>query len=106
VEVGAVLDPNEKLAFDNLVTQLRTDDPRFLRRVGRLSRPKRRLRTPLALLLWISAPISIVYGGWTGVIFAVVAICCGARLIVKSDGKPAGFSWWSSSPHRPGATSL
>ncbi|MGX6604602.1 DUF3040 domain-containing protein [Micromonosporaceae bacterium Da 78-11] len=99
-----MLDPDEELVFDGMMTQLRTEDPRFLRRLGRLGRPRRRLRTALTILLWTMAPICIVYGGWTGVLMAVVAVGYGAHLMAKRDGKLADFSWWTSSSKRPGAT--
>lgn len=100
-----MLDPHEKLVFDGLVTQLSAEDPRFRRRLDRLSRPRRRLRTALAILLWTIAPICIVYGGWTGLFMAIAAIAYGAHLMAKRDAMTGAFSWWSSSSHRrPGAT--
>jgi len=103
VEVDTVLDPNEKLIFDDMVTHLRADDPRFRRRIGRLSRPRRRMYAALAILLWTMAPVCIVYGGWTGVLLAAVGSCYGAYLMTHRHPKAAGRS---SSSRRPGATPL
>jgi len=94
-----VLEPHEKYQFDNLVTQLRADDPKFVRRINRLSYPRRRLRIAVAVLLWTIAPMCIFFGGWTGLIMAVVAVAYGARLIIARSGLTGGtdgFSWWSS----------
>jgi len=107
VEVVTVLDPQDKFAFDGMVTQLRADDPRFVRRIEKIGRPRHRLRVTLGILLWTIAPICIVYGGWTGLIMAVVAVGYGARLMIKRTGLTGdaeGFSWWSSSGRRPGAS--
>jgi hypothetical protein len=100
-----VLDPNEKFVFDDMMTQLRDEDPGFLRRINRIGRPRRRVRTAIAILLWTLAPICIVFGGWTGLFMAVGAIAYGAHLMAKRDAMTGAFSWWSSSSHRrPGAT--
>ncbi len=80
-----MLDPSEKAVFEGMVTQIRADDPNFTQRVERLCRPRRRIRTALAVLLWIMAPVCIVLGGWTGVIMAVVAVGYGAHLYAKRD---------------------
>jgi hypothetical protein len=106
VEVVIVLDPSEKYVFDGMVTQLRAEDPAFERRVDRLIHPRRRLRVAIAVLLWTLAPVCIVFGGWTGLLMAVVASGYGAYLISKPAGMAApsdGFSWWSASRRRPGA---
>jgi hypothetical protein len=99
-----VLDPYEKQAFDGLVTRLEADDPRFLRRVYRLSRPRRRLRTTIAILLWTVAPVCIVVGGWTGLIMAVVAAAYGAWLMSQRNDLAKETFWRSSSDRRPGTT--
>jgi hypothetical protein len=104
VEVVPVLDPNEKLAFDSMVNRLRDEDPRYLRRIERIGRPRRKLRVALAVLLWTLAPVCIVFGGWTGLLLAVIAVAYGAFLVTRRDvmgGQPA---WWSSSNRRPGAS--
>jgi hypothetical protein len=106
VEVVIVLEPNEKYVFDGLVTQLRAEDPAFERRVERLIHPRRRLRVTVAVLLWTLAPVCIVFGGWTGLLIAVVASGYGAYLMSKPTGmaEPADrFSWWSPPHRRPGA---
>jgi Protein of unknown function (DUF3040) len=107
VEVVSVLDPNEKYVFDGIVTQLRAEDPKFERTIDRLIQPRRRLRVTMAILLWSLAPVCIVYGGWTGLIMAVVAAGYGAHLMAKRTGmadETDAFSWWSSPRKRPGAS--
>jgi hypothetical protein len=81
-----VLDPEEKVAFDGLVTQMRTDDPHFTRRLDRLSRPRRRMRMVFVVLLWTFAPISLAVGGWTGALMATLAIAYGTWLFRKRHG--------------------
>jgi hypothetical protein len=87
-----VLDPHEKVVFDGMVTRLRSDDPAFSRRVDRLGRPRRRLRVAAAALLWTLAPVCIVFGGWTGLIMAVIAGGYGTALMTsrraRLDGVP------------------
>jgi fatty acid desaturase len=107
VEVVAVLEPNEQYAFDGLVAQLRADDPAFARRVDRIATPRGTLRTALAVLLWTLAPACVVFGGWTGLILAVVGALYAARLMSvhsRRPGEAGGGSWWSSSDRRPGAS--
>jgi hypothetical protein len=106
MEVVPVLDPNEKLVFDGLVSQLRDEDPNFSRKIDRLGRPRRRMRVALAVLLWTLAPVCIVFGGWTGLLMAVVAVSYGAYLVTRRDGTGRQPAWWSSSNRRPGAPSL
>lgn len=101
-----MLDPKEKQVFDGMVTQLCAQDPAFERRVDRIVRPRRRLRVTVAVLLWTLAPVCIVFGGWTGLLVAVVASGYGAYLMSKPTGtvEPVdGFSWWSQQRRRPGA---
>lgn len=101
-----MLDPHEKIVFDEMVTFLRADDPRFLRRIGRLSRPRRVRNTALAILLWTMAPICIVYGGWTGALLAAVGSGYGAYLMAHRNSRSSGgHAWWSPATHRPGASS-
>jgi hypothetical protein len=103
VEVVPVLDPNEKFVFDGIVSRLRDEDPSFLHKIERLSRPRRHLRVALAVLLWMIAPVCIVFGGWTGVLMAVVAAGYGTALVAKRDGQ-GSRPVWGASPHRhPGA---
>jgi hypothetical protein len=106
VEVVAVIDPHEKYVFDDMVSQLRADDPQFLARIDRLGHPRRRLRKAMAILLWIIAPICAIVGGWTGVFMALVAVGYAAHLMTKRTGLAggSGFSWWSSPRRRPGAS--
>jgi hypothetical protein len=85
-----VLEPNEKAVFDGMVTQLRSNDPRFSHRIDRMCRPKRRLYQVMAILLWTMAPFCIIFGGWTGVIMAVVGSAYGA-LLMNKGGSSAQF---------------
>jgi hypothetical protein len=105
VEVTTVLDPSEKSVFDSMVTQLR-GDTRFVRKIDKLGYPRKRLRTTLAVLLWIFALIAMIIGGWTGFFMAVVAVGYGIRLVSRRGGFAGGqgFSWWSSAGRRPGAS--
>ena len=101
-----MLDPNEKLAFDGMVSRLRDEDPGFTRRVERIGRPRRKFRLGLAVLLWTLAPVCIVFGGWTGVLMAAVGVAYGAILVAKHDGRDRPAAWWTSSNRRPGAPSF
>ncbi|MFG1995710.1 DUF3040 domain-containing protein [Actinoplanes sp. NPDC048988] len=91
-----MLDPTDKAAFDGMVTQLREVDPRFCRRVDRMSRPKRRLKTAHAILLWTVAPLCIVYGGWTGLLLAVLAVGYGTYLFNRRNGTSPAPMWWTA----------
>jgi hypothetical protein len=99
-EVVTMLDPTEKAVFDGLVTHLREVDPRFYRRVDRMSRPKRRLRTATAILLWTIAPFCIVFGGWTGLLMAVLAVGYGTYLYNKRNGNTPTPMWWTATRGR------
>ncbi|GAA0479562.1 hypothetical protein Ade02nite_39450 [Paractinoplanes deccanensis] len=96
-----MLDPTDKAAFDGLVTHLRENDPRFCRHLDRMSRPKRRLRTALAILLWTVAPLCVVYGGWTGLLLSVLAVGYGSYLFAKRNGNAPAPAWWTAQPFRP-----
>lgn len=100
-----MLDPSEKSVFESMVTQLR-GDARFVRKIDKLGYPRKRMRTTLAVLLWIFAPIAMIVGGWTGFFMAVVAVGYGIRLVTRKAGLVGGqgFSWWSSPGRRPGAS--
>lgn len=99
-----MLDPREKAVFDGMVSQLRTDDPRFARRVGRLSRPRHPVRLTAAILLWTLAPWCVVYGGWTGLVVAVVTVAYGAFLFSRRRSTAPQPVWWTSTRgRRPGA---
>lgn len=102
-----MLDPNEKSQFDGMVTRLRIDDPRFVRRIDRLDRrPRPQLRKAVAVFLWMMAPLCVVLGGWTGFFIAVVAAGYAARMVVKRPGEDpdADDAWWSLPRRRPGAS--
>ena len=96
-----MLDPQEKAVFDGLVTQLREADPRFCRRMDRLGRPRTRLYTTVAVLLWIVAPLCVIFGGWTGAIFAAMAVGYGIRLYSKRNGPAPQPAWWTATRGRP-----
>lgn len=98
-----MLDPNEKLVFDGLVSRLRDEDPSFLHKLERIDRPRRNRRIALAVLLWTLAPVCIVFGGWTGLLMAVVAISYGALLVTKRDDRSGHPASRSSSHRHPGA---
>ena len=83
-----MLDPQEKAEFEGLVTRLRVADPKFCRRVDRMGVPRPRLYTTIAFMLWAFAPLCIVFGGWTGALFAVVFIAYGLRLYIRRNGHP------------------
>ena len=96
-----MLDPNEKLVFDGLISRLRDEDPTFLRKIERLGRPRRTLRVTQAILLWTLAPFCIVLGGWTGLLMAVVAVSYGAFLVTKRNGDVGQPARGSSSNRHP-----
>lgn len=101
-----MLDPTEKYLFDDMVTRLRADDPAFVRDVDRLAHPRRRRRVTMAVLLWTLTPMCIVYGGWTGLLIALVAAAYGAHLMAGRTGPGAesdSLAWWSASRKHPGA---
>lgn len=79
MEVAVLLKPEEQQVFTDLVTRLETDDPGFRRRAAR---PPQRWMV-IAVLLWTIAPICIIYGGWTGLIEAVLAGVYGTHLMQK-----------------------
>jgi hypothetical protein len=97
-----VLEPQEKALFDNLVTQLRSDDPRFTRRMDRLTKPRYRVRLTAAILLWTLAALCIIFGGWTGLILAVVAVAYGSHLFARRRPPQPQPPWWTATRgHRP-----
>ena len=83
-----MLDPQEKHAFDGLVTRLRADDPAFVRRIDELNRPPHRLRQALAIALWTLAPVFVLVGGWTGLLIAAAGAGYGAYLLSRRPGRP------------------
>jgi len=99
-----VLDPVEKTVFERIVTQLRAEDPQFVRRIDKLGTPRRRLRTAVAVLLWTFAPLFIAVGGWTGFFVALVAVGYAARIFRHRDSSTGRFWWWPPVGHRPGAS--
>jgi hypothetical protein len=93
-EVVTMLDPQEKAEFDGLVTFLRVADPKFCRRMDRLTKPRPLFYTSAAVALWLLAPLSIVFGGWTGALFAAVFTGYGFRLYAKRNGHHPQPAWW------------
>ncbi|MEU4238987.1 DUF3040 domain-containing protein [Actinoplanes sp. NPDC026619] len=98
-----MLEPNEKAMFDSLVNRLREDDPVFTRRTNRLARPKRNFYVALAILLWTTAPMCIVFGGWTGLLLAVVGVAYGVHLMSRRGGITSE-TLWPSPRRRPGVS--
>ncbi|MET0522481.1 MAG: DUF3040 domain-containing protein [Jiangellaceae bacterium] len=97
-----MLEPQEKAVFDGMVLQLRADDPRFARRMTRLAKPRHRVRLAAAILLWTLALLSILYGGWTGLIVAFVATTYGAHLYARRRPPQPQPPWWTATRgHRP-----
>lgn len=95
-----MIDPNEKYAFDDMITRLRAADPKFVKKIDRIGHPRREFRLALAILLWTMAPVAIFTGGWTGFLMAVVGSGYAAHLVATRKGFAGaadGFSWWSSS---------
>lgn len=98
-----MLDPQEKAVFDGMMTQLRADDPRFTRKLDRLGKPRRRIRLTAAILLWTLAPLCVIYGGWTGLIMAIVALVYGSILFSRRHQNTSQLPWTASRGRRPGA---
>jgi DUF3040 family protein len=98
-----VLDPQDKRIFEEMVTHLHTDDPAFVRRTEKLGGPRSTKRVGLAVLLWTLAPICVVFGGWTGLLFALAAIAWGTHLLLTGR-TPTLTRTTPKSPRRPGAS--
>lgn len=98
-----MLDPQEKAVFDGIMTQLRADDPNFSRRLDRIGKPRRRVRLTAAILLWTVAPWCVVFGGWTGLILAVLAVTYGSVLFSRRHQNMSQLPWIASRGRRPGA---
>jgi hypothetical protein len=97
-----VLEPQEKALFDDMVTQLRSTDPGFVRRTDRLTKPRYRVRLMAAILLWTMAPLCVIFGGWTGLLMAVLAAGYGAHLYARRHPRQPQPPWWTASRgHRP-----
>ena len=92
MEVVVVLGPRDKDVFDAMVARIRAEDPKFVQRIDRLRAPRRQFRVTMAILLWTIAPFCIFFGGWTGLIMAVIAVGYGANLITKRSGQTDGWS--------------
>lgn len=86
-----MLKPEDQQTFASLIAQLQIDDPAFGKRTERLHRPPLHW-TVVTVLLWAVAPICIIFGGWTGVIEAVVAVCYGTHMIRKRQRWAAAAS--------------
>ena len=66
--------------FETIVARLCADDPEFTGRVQKLGGPPSKRRVSLAVLLWALAPVCVVFGGWTGLLTAVIAVAYGSYL--------------------------
>ena len=99
-----MLDPKEKDVFDGMIVRLGEDDPDFLRKVDRIVRPRQRLRTTMAILLWVAAPLCILFGGGTGLILAILAFAYGAHFMSIRNREAGGPGWWPFPPRRPRST--
>jgi hypothetical protein len=95
-----VLDPQEKVVFDGMVTRLRSEDPDFTRRVDQLIHPRGRMRLVAAILLWTLVPVCIVLGGWTGVLMAVPSAVYGTYLFRRRRRRDPEPLWWTSTRGR------
>lgn len=98
-----MLNPQDKLVFDGLVTQLQADDPAFVRRTAKLGSPRSTMRVGFAVLLWTLAPICVVFGGWTGMLVALAGITWGTHLLLTGR-TPAPTRARPASRRRPGAS--
>ncbi|GAA3957368.1 DUF3040 domain-containing protein [Actinoplanes auranticolor] len=67
-------------AFEAIVARLCADDPEFTSRMKKLGGPPSKKRVGLAVLLWALAPVCVVFGGWTGLLTAVIAVAYGSYL--------------------------
>jgi hypothetical protein len=85
-----VLDPTARHHFDGIVTRLRDDDPRFVRRFESLHRAERRNRTLWAVLLWAVPPLLIIFGGRAGLPAAVGVCVVGAYVTLRRRGGRSG----------------
>ncbi len=95
----------DAVGTDALIARKPIND--YFRSVDKLAHPGRRLRVGVAVLLWTLVPVCIVFGGWTGLLMAVVGAAYGGHLMARSSGlgeQADGFSWWSSPRRRPGAS--
>jgi hypothetical protein len=83
-----VLSSYDRRQFNQIVSGLLAEDPEF---GTRNDKPPRNLppRPEVALLLWLSMPILVSLGGWTGLLIAVVAAGYGVHLWFR--GRPPGY---------------
>lgn len=76
-------------AFDAIVARLCADDPEFTDRMRKLGGPPSKKRAGAAVLLWMLAPLCIVFGGWTGLLIGVIAVAYGSHLKWSGSMYPA-----------------
>ena len=74
-----MLNSYERRRFNEIVSVLLAEDPGFGTRHDTPPRDVRP-RPVIAVLLWFSMPFLIGFGGWTGLLMAVVAGGYGAHL--------------------------
>ncbi|GAA4594611.1 fatty acid desaturase [Actinoplanes octamycinicus] len=98
-----MLEPRDEREFDSLVSRLRDTDPAFTRRCDRLQARQRRRWLIMAVLLWTVAPLCLFFGGWTGVLEAVLAVVYGAWLLRKRSRATEAPAWPSPTDRRPTA---
>jgi hypothetical protein len=86
--------------FEEIVAHLCAEDPFFSARVRRATpqRHRRRRRTA-AWVLFVTAPIMVIIGGWTGLIVAVLAVAEGVRLLAAAG---TFFPWTPGPRSGPG----
>ncbi|MEU4419025.1 hypothetical protein AB0F81_00215 [Actinoplanes sp. NPDC024001] len=94
-----MLEPTEDQTYRGVVAHLLIDDAQFARRIDRAGRPPRWWGV-LAVLLWTIAPICIIFGGWTGLIEAVLAAGYGSYLLRKRQRWAAAAARFSASDRR------
>ena len=85
-----MLDPAERQHFDKIVTHLRSQDPRFVRRIETLRGTERRDRVLWALLLWTVPPLLIIFGGRLGVLLGMIVCIAGAYVLLWRRGGGSG----------------
>ncbi|GAA2602434.1 hypothetical protein GCM10010435_97110 [Winogradskya consettensis] len=81
---GNVLSSYDRRRFNEIVSGLLAEDPSFATR----QHTERELpsRPFVALLLWMSMPLLMALGGWTGFLIAMVAGVYGVRLWFRGAG--------------------
>lgn len=84
-----MLSSYDRRQFNEIVSGLLTEDPRFGTRPQPVRRDQPR-RPVVAVLLWLSMPLIVVVGGWTGLLIAVVSGGYAAHLWFRARPVPNG----------------